>query len=81
MFLNKDLQDYNIYFTEYIYEYNVMITYLSVDVDDTIVTIFVVSNIIRTFRELRFELIIDIEGDIFNINKDIDIRLGDIVIN
>ena len=41
----------------------------------------VVSNILRTFKGLRFGLIIKIRDNIPNLKKDPDIRLGNIIIS
>lgn len=81
VFLNKDAQNYNTYFIKRIHNHNVVITFLPTSVDDTIAIAFIVTNIVRTFKELRFELIVDIRDDISNLNKDYDIRLEDVVVS
>ena len=81
MFLNKDVQDHNVYFIRCVHNYNVMIAFLLIDVDNTITTTSIVINMIKTFKEMKFELMMNIEDDISNFNKDYDIRLRNVIVS
>jgi hypothetical protein len=81
MVSDKDAQDYNTYFIGRIHEHNMVITCLLVGVNSTTIAASVANDIVRTFKGLRFGLMIDIRDDIPNLNKGNNIRLRDVVVS
>lgn len=79
--LNNNTRDQSVYFIRRIHDHNVIITHLSIDIDGIIAAAFIVKDIIKTFRRLRFELIISIKDDILHFDKDNNIRLKDVVMS
>ncbi|ERF70324.1 hypothetical protein EPUS_09328 [Endocarpon pusillum Z07020] len=80
-FLDKDAQDHNTYFTGRVHNYNVVIASLPAGVDGTTAAASVATNMVRTFKGLRFGLMVGIGGGIPNLDKGYDIRLGDVVVS
>lgn len=64
-----------------VYEHNVVIACLPAGVYGTNAAATVASNMLRTFPEIRFDLMVGIGGGIPNLAKEIDIRLGDVVVS
>ncbi|ERF75648.1 hypothetical protein EPUS_08801 [Endocarpon pusillum Z07020] len=70
VFLDKDAQDHNTYFVGRVHNHNVVIASLPAGVDGTTAAASVATDMVRTFKGLRFGLM---EG--------YDIRLGDVVVS
>jgi nucleoside phosphorylase len=81
MVSDKDAQDHNIYFAGRIHKHNVVIACLPAGVDGTAAAASVANDIVRTFKGLRFGLMVGIGGGIPNLDKGDDIRLGDVVVS
>jgi nucleoside phosphorylase len=81
MFLDKDAQDHNTYFAGRIHKHNVVIACLPAGVDGTTAAASVANDMVRTFKGLRFGLMVGIGGGIPNLDKGNDIRLGDVVVS
>ena len=77
----KDARDNNSYVFGQIHEHNVVIACLPAGVYGTVAAATVASNMLRTFKGLRFGLMVGIGGGIPNLKKGLDIRLGDIVVS
>lgn len=80
-FLDKDVQDHNTYLAGRIYNHNVVIASLPAGVDGTTAAASVATDMVRTFKGLRFGLMVGIGGGIPNLDKGNDIRLGDVVVS
>jgi nucleoside phosphorylase len=65
----------------HIHSHNMVIAYLPAGVDSTNAAVIVAANMLRTFKDLRFRLMVGIGGGIPNLNKGVDIRLGDVVVS
>jgi nucleoside phosphorylase len=78
---SQDAQDRNNYVLGHIYSHNVVIACLPAGVDGTNAAAIVAVNILRTFKGLRFGLMVGIGGGIPNLDKGVDIRLGDVVVS
>lgn len=78
---NQDAYNHNNYVLGHIYNHNVVIACLPAGVDSTNAAATVATNMLRTFRGLRFGLIVGIRGGIPNLDKEVDIRLGDVVVS
>lgn len=76
-----DAQDTNSYMLSRVHEHNVIIAYLPAGVYSTNTAATVANNMLRTFPEIRFDLMVGIGGGIPNLAKEIDIRLGDVIIS
>ncbi|ERF72616.1 hypothetical protein EPUS_05670 [Endocarpon pusillum Z07020] len=76
-----DAQDTNSYVLGRVHEHNVVIACLPTGVYGTNAAATVASNMLRTFPEIRFGLMVGIGGGIPNLAKEIDIRLGDVVVS
>lgn len=77
----QDARDNNSYVFGQIHDHNVVIAYLPAGVYGTVAAATVASNMLRTFKGLRFGLMIGIGGAIPNLKTGRDIRLGDIVVS
>jgi nucleoside phosphorylase len=77
----QDAQDCNNYVLGHVYSHNVVIACLPAGVDGTNAAAIVAANMLRTFKGLRFGLIVGIGGGIPNLDKGVDIRLGDVVVS
>ncbi|ERF68823.1 hypothetical protein EPUS_06267 [Endocarpon pusillum Z07020] len=81
MVMVKDVQDHNSYFAGRVHEHNVVIACLPAGVDGTAAAASVAKDMVRTFKALRFGLMVGIGGGIPDLDKDKDIRLGDVVVS
>ncbi|KAI1620375.1 putative ankyrin repeat-containing protein [Exophiala viscosa] len=79
MIHGQDPQDGNSYSLGRVHEHNVVLACLPVSVDGTTAAAAVAVNMLRTFRALRFALMVGIGGGIPTTRH--DIRLGDIVVS
>lgn len=77
----SDAQDSNAYSAGRIYTYNVVIACLPAGVDGLAAAVTVASNMLRTFGQLRFGLLVGIGGGVPDLERGIDIRLGNIVVS
>jgi nucleoside phosphorylase len=64
-----------------VHNHDVVIACMPAGVDGSNATAVVAVNMLRTFRGLRFGLMVGIGGGIPNLDKGVDIRLGDIVVS
>lgn len=78
---SQDEQDRNNYVLGQVYGHNVVIICLPTRVDGNNAAAVDAANILRTFRGLRFGLMVGIGGGIPNLDKGVDIRLGDVVVS
>lgn len=78
---SQDIQDHNNYILGRIHNHNVVIACLPAGVDGNNAAATVAVNMLRTFTSLRFGLMVGIGGGIPNLNKGVDIRLGDVVVS
>ena len=76
VFLDKDAWDHNTCFVGRVHNHNMMITSLPAGVGGTTATASFATDMVRTFKGLRFELIVGIRGGVLNLDKGCDIRLG-----
>lgn len=76
-----DAQDSNAYSVGRIHSHNVVIACLPAGVDGLAAAATVASNMLRTFGQLRFGLLVGIGGGVPDLEHGIDIRLGDIVVS
>ena len=74
----QNAQDCNNYMLGRVHNHNVVIACLPAGVDGNNAAAVVVMNMLRTFTSLRFGLIV---GGIPNLDKGLDIRLGDVVVS
>jgi nucleoside phosphorylase len=79
--MEQDPQDHNNYFAGRVHAHNVVIACLPAGVDGIAAAATVANDMVRTFKNLRFGLLVGIGGGIPNLKKDIDIRLGDVVVS
>jgi nucleoside phosphorylase len=77
----QDAQDRNNYVLGQVHNHNVVIACLPAGVDGNNATAVVATNMLRTFTGLRFGLMVGIGGGIPNLDKGVDIRLGDVVVS
>jgi len=77
----QDPQDHNSYCLGRVHDHNVVIACLPAGVYGTTPAATVAKDMLRTFKELRFGLMVGIGGGIPDLEKGIDIRLGDIVVS
>src|SRR5271156_6559355 len=78
---SQDAQDRNNYVLGHVHSHNVVIACLPAGVDGTNAAAIVAANMLRTFKGLRFGLMVGIGGGIPNLDKGVDIRLGDVVVS
>lgn len=78
---SQDERDHNNYVLGRVHNHNVVIACLPAGVDGNNAAATVAANMLRTFTGLRFGLMVGIGGGIPNLEKDVDIRLGDVVIS
>ena len=78
---SQDAQDRNNYVLGQVHNHNVVIACLPAGVDGTNAAAIVAANMLRTFKGLRFGLMAGIGGGIPNLDKGVDIRLGDVVVS
>jgi hypothetical protein len=78
---SQDTQDHNNYVLGHVYSHNVVIACLPAGVDGINTAAIVAANILRTFKGLRFGLMVGIRDGIPNLDKGVDIRLEDVVIS
>lgn len=74
-------QDSNSYVLGRVGEHNVVVACLPAGVYGTNAAATVAINMLRTFTGLRFGLMVGIGGGIPNLEKEVDIRLGDVVVS
>jgi len=77
----QDAQDHNNYVLGQVHNHNVVIACLPAEVDGNNAAAVVATNMLRTFTGLRFGLMVGIGGGIPNLDKGVDIRLGDVVVS
>jgi nucleoside phosphorylase len=77
----QDAQDRNNYVLGQVHNHNVVIACLPAGVDGNNAAAVVAANMLRTFTGLRFGLMVGIGGGIPNLEKGVDIRLGDVVVS
>jgi nucleoside phosphorylase len=80
-FKSRVVQDNNSYVLGRIHEHNVVLACLPAGVYGTVSATTVASNMLRTFTGIRFGLMVGIGGGIPNLNKGVDVRLGDVVVS
>lgn len=81
MIQGQDPQDSNSYALGRVHNHNVVIACLPEGVDGTNAAATVATNMSRTFKALRFGLMVGIGGGIPHLDRKVDIRLGDIVVS
>jgi nucleoside phosphorylase len=79
--ISQDTLDPNNYVLGRVHEHDVVIACLPSGIYGTNAAARVARDMLRTFNGLRFGLMIGVGGGIPNLQEDIDIRLGDIVIS
>src|SRR5947209_8749469 len=77
----QDARDNNSYVFGQVHGHNVVIACLPAGVYGTVAAATVASNMLRTFKGLRFSLLVGIGGGIPNLKRGRDIRLADIVVS
>src|SRR5277367_1652 len=80
-FQSRVARDNNSYVLGRVGEHNVVIACLPAGVDGNNAAATVATNMLRTFTGLRFGLMVGIGGGIPNLDKGVDIRLGDVVVS
>ncbi|KAF7504245.1 hypothetical protein GJ744_002567 [Endocarpon pusillum] len=78
---HKDAQDFNTYAAGRVHKHNIVIACLPAGVDGTTAAATVAQNMLRTFPQIRIGLLVGIGGGIPHLKKDVDIRLGDVVVS
>lgn len=78
---SQDQRDDNNYVLGRIHGHNVVIACLPDGVDGTNAAAVVATNMLRTFKGLRFGFLVGIGGGIPSLDKGVDIRLGDVVVS
>ncbi|OQV00398.1 hypothetical protein CLAIMM_05895 isoform 2 [Cladophialophora immunda] len=73
--------DNNSYVLGRMHGHNVVMACLPAGVYGTVSAATVANNMLRTFTGIRFGLMVGIGGGIPNVHKDVDIRLGDVVVS
>ncbi|OAP60479.1 hypothetical protein AYL99_05481 [Fonsecaea erecta] len=73
-------RDQNTYRAGRIHDHNVVIACPPVGIDGPVVAAHVATHMIRTFEQLKFILLVGIGGGLPDSEKDVDIRLGDVVV-
>ena len=81
MVTQKHAQDNNTYFAGRIHNHNIIIASLPAGVDGVAAAAVVAKDMSCTFGHLRFGLLVGIGGGIPNLAAEVDIRLGDVVVN
>lgn len=81
MIHDKDPDDPNAYALGRIGNHNVVLACLPAGVDGTNAAAVVATNLSRTFRSIKFGLLVGIGGGVPFLDNHIDIRLGDIVVS
>ena len=79
--IGQNKLDENNYVLGQVYRHNVVIACLPAGVYGTVSAARVARDMLRTFTGLRFGLMVGIGGGIPNMEKGLDIRLGDVVIS
>lgn len=74
-------RDNNSYVLGRVGEHNIVVACLPAGLYGTNAAATVANNMLRTFTGLRFGLMVGIGGGIPNLEKEIDIRLGDVVVS
>jgi hypothetical protein len=80
-FKSDNVRDNNNYVLGRVGEHNVVMACLPAGVYGTNAAATVANNMLRTFTGLRFGLMVGIGGGIPNLEKEVDIRLGDVVVS
>lgn len=80
-FKSQVVRDNNSYVLGRVHEHNVVLACLPAGVYGTVSATTVASNMLRTFTGIRFGLMVGIGGGIPNLNKGVDVRLGDVVVS
>jgi len=78
---SQDARDHNTYVLGQVHYHNVAIACLPAGVDGTNAAATAAANMLRTFTGMRFGLVVGIGGGIPNLDKGVDIRLGDVVVS
>jgi nucleoside phosphorylase len=78
---SQDAHDHNNYVLGHVHNHNVVIACLPAGVDGTNAAATIATNMLRTFKGVRFGLMVGIGGGIPNLDKGVDIRLGDVVVS
>ncbi|ERF77057.1 hypothetical protein EPUS_09080 [Endocarpon pusillum Z07020] len=78
---HKDAKDVNTYAAGRVHKHNIVIACLPAGVDGTTAAATVAQNMLRTFPQIRIGLLVGIGGGIPHLEKDVDIRLGDVVVS
>src|SRR5271170_2481175 len=78
---SQDALDHNNYVLGRVHTHNVVIACLPAGVYGNNAAAIVANNMLRTFTGLRFGLMVGIGGGIPNLEKGLDIRLGDVVVS
>lgn len=78
---SQDTKDHNNYVLGHVHNHNVVIACLPAGVDGSNAASTVMANMMRTFTRLRFGLMVGIGGGVPNLDKGVDIRLGDVVVS
>src|SRR5271156_6375390 len=78
---SQDTLDHNNYVLGRVHEHNVVIACLPAGVYGNNAAAIVANNMLRTFTGLRFGLMVGIGGGIPNLEKGLDIRLGNVVVS
>jgi nucleoside phosphorylase len=78
---SQDALDHNNYVLGRVHTHNVVIACLPAGVYGNNAAAIVANNMLRTFTGLRFGLMVGIGGGIPNLEKSLDIRLGDVVVS
>jgi hypothetical protein len=78
---SQDAQDRNNYVLGHVHSHNVVIACLPAGWMAPNAAAIVAANILRTLKGLRFRLMVGIGGGILNLDKGVDIRLGDVVVS
>jgi hypothetical protein len=81
LFKSDNIRDNNSYVLGRVSEYNIVITCLLIEVYSTNAAATVANNILRIFIGLRFGLIMGIGDNIPNLEKEVDIRLKNVVVS
>jgi nucleoside phosphorylase len=80
-FKSGDERDNNSYVLGRLGEHNIVMACLPAGVYGTNAAAIVANNMLRTFTGIRFGLMVGIGGAIPNVEKEVDIRLGDVVVS
>lgn len=77
---HREAGDDNTYAVGRMHQHNVVIACLPAGIDGTCAAAVVAQNMMRTFPQIRIGLLVGIGGGIPDLEKEADIRLGDVVV-